>query len=49
VMRIFITLKNPSPSAGFEPRNLGTMASTLTTRPPRTSQSITCYPDWGLM
>jgi hypothetical protein len=30
--RIFIILKNPSPSVGIEPANLG---STLTTSPPR--------------
>jgi hypothetical protein len=36
VLRIFITFKNPSSSAGFEPANLGSsVASTLTTRPPR--------------
>jgi hypothetical protein len=40
MLQIFITLKNPSPSAGCEPTNLGPMASTLTTRPPRTTKII---------
>jgi len=31
----FIGLKNPLPSAVFNPRTWGPMASTLTTRPPR--------------
>jgi hypothetical protein len=35
VLRIFITLKNPSPSVGIEP------ASTLTTTPPRATICIT--------
>jgi hypothetical protein len=35
VLRIFITLKNPSTSAGIEPATLGPVASTLTTSPPR--------------
>jgi hypothetical protein len=35
VQRIFITLKNPSTSAGIEPATLGPVASTLTTSPPR--------------
>jgi hypothetical protein len=34
VLRIFITLKNPS---GSNPRTLGPVASTLTTRPPRST------------
>jgi hypothetical protein len=34
VLRIFI---NTLPSAGFEPANLGPVASTITTRPPRTT------------
>jgi hypothetical protein len=35
VLRIFIALKNPSPRPGFNPRALGSVASTLTTTPPR--------------
>jgi hypothetical protein len=31
----FIALKNPSPRQGLKPRHLGTVASTLTTTPPR--------------
>jgi hypothetical protein len=38
VLRIFITLKNPSTSVGIEPANLGgPVASTLTTSPPRST------------
>jgi hypothetical protein len=33
MLRIFITLKNPSPRTGLNPQTLGTIASTLTTRP----------------
>jgi hypothetical protein len=35
VLWIFIVLKNPLPSNGFEPKTLGPMVSTLTTRSPR--------------
>jgi hypothetical protein len=35
VLRIFIALENPSPRLGLNPRPLGSVASTLTTRPPR--------------
>jgi hypothetical protein len=35
VLRIFIALKNPSPRPGLNPRPLGTLTSTLTTKPPR--------------
>jgi hypothetical protein len=35
IMLIIITLKNPSPKLGFNPRPLGPVASTLTTAPPR--------------
>jgi hypothetical protein len=35
VLQIFITLKNPSFSAGFEPANLGSSGKHATTRPPR--------------
>jgi hypothetical protein len=35
VLRIFISLKTPSPRPGLNPRPLGTVASTLTTTPPR--------------
>jgi hypothetical protein len=35
VLRIFIALKNPSPSPGSNPRPLGPVASTLTITPPR--------------
>jgi hypothetical protein len=35
VLRIFIALKNPSPRPVLNPRTLGTVASTLTTAPPR--------------
>jgi hypothetical protein len=38
VLRIFITLKNPSTS-GSNPRTLGPVASTLTTSPPRSTKS----------
>jgi hypothetical protein len=37
VLRIFITLKNPSSLAGFEPMNLGPSGKHATTRPPRTT------------
>jgi hypothetical protein len=40
MLRIFITLKNPSTSAGIEPATLGPVASTLTTSPPRQMQCI---------
>jgi hypothetical protein len=33
VLRILIALKNPSPQPSLNPRNLGSMASTLTTTP----------------
>jgi hypothetical protein len=35
VLVIFISLKNPSPRPGFNPRPLGTVTSTLTTTPQR--------------
>jgi hypothetical protein len=35
VLRIFITLKIPSPRPGFNPRSLGQDATTLTSTPPR--------------
>jgi hypothetical protein len=35
VLRIFISLKNPSPWPGLNPQPLGPVASTLTTTPPR--------------
>jgi hypothetical protein len=35
VLRIFISLKNPSPRPGLKPRSLGTVASALTTTLPR--------------
>jgi hypothetical protein len=35
MMRIFIALKNPSPSPSLNQRTLGPMASTLTIIPPR--------------
>jgi hypothetical protein len=35
VLRIFITLKNPSSSAGFEPANLGSSGKHPNTRPQR--------------
>jgi hypothetical protein len=35
VLQICITLKNPSPRPGFNPRTLGPMASTLSISPPR--------------
>jgi hypothetical protein len=34
LLRIFITLKNPSPWPGSNPQPLGPVASTLTTVPP---------------
>jgi hypothetical protein len=40
VLQICITLKNPSPSAGFEPANFGPMASTLIIRLPRTTNRV---------
>jgi hypothetical protein len=39
MLRIFMALKIPSPFAGFESVILGSMASMLTTRPPRTTKS----------
>jgi hypothetical protein len=35
---IFITLKNPSSSAGFEPSKLGSHGNHATTKPPRTTK-----------
>jgi hypothetical protein len=35
VLQIFITLKNPSASTGFEPVNLGSSGKHAITRPPR--------------
>jgi hypothetical protein len=35
VLRIFISLNNQSPWPGSNPQNLGQLASTLTTTPPR--------------
>jgi hypothetical protein len=40
VLRIFIALKNPSPSAGLNSRSVFPMASTLTTRPPRMTYQL---------
>jgi hypothetical protein len=40
VLRIFIILKNPSSSAGFEPKNLGSSGKHPTTRPPRAIMDI---------
>jgi hypothetical protein len=36
VMRIFLALKNPTTSAGFEPANLGFKGQHTTSRPPKT-------------
>jgi hypothetical protein len=44
VLRIFITPKNPSSSAGFEPANLGSSGKHATTRPPRTT--VKEYDTW---
>jgi hypothetical protein len=35
VLRIFVALKNPSSSAGFEPTSLGSSGKHATTIPPR--------------
>jgi hypothetical protein len=35
VLRIFIAVKNPSPWPGVNPRLLGSVASTLTSTPPK--------------
>ena len=35
VLRIFLALKNPTTSAGFEPANLGTKGQHATSRPPK--------------
>jgi hypothetical protein len=35
VMRIFLALKNPTASAGFEPANLSTKGQHATSRPPK--------------
>jgi hypothetical protein len=40
VLRIFVTLKNPSSSARFEPANLGSRGKHATTRPPRAMGEI---------
>jgi hypothetical protein len=40
VLRIFITLKNPSSSAGFEPANLGSSGKHGSTRSPRATCKI---------
>jgi hypothetical protein len=37
VLRIFTAFKNPSTRPGLIPRTLGPVASTITTRPPRTT------------
>jgi hypothetical protein len=37
-----ITFKNPSPSAGFEPANLGSNGKHATTRPPRATRINLC-------
>jgi hypothetical protein len=39
VLRIFIAIKNPSPRPGLNLRPFGTVASTLTTAPPRRLQA----------
>jgi hypothetical protein len=44
VLRIFITLKNPLPWPGSNPRRLGTLASTLTTTPPRRLIKYSTWP-----
>jgi hypothetical protein len=43
VLRIFITLENPSSSAGFEPANLGSSGKHVTTRPPRATYAFLKY------
>jgi hypothetical protein len=45
MLRIFITLKNPSSSAGFEPANLGSSGKHVSTNPPRAiiNKDVTCY------
>ena len=35
VLRIFVALKNPTASVGFEPANLGTKGQYATARPPK--------------
>jgi hypothetical protein len=53
VLRIFITLKNPSPWTVFNPQPFSPVASTLTTTPPRWQCNVwlqTGQPgDWGLI
>jgi hypothetical protein len=45
VLHIFISLKNPSPRSGLNPRPMGPVTSTLTTTPPRRS-AVTAV--WGV-
>jgi hypothetical protein len=40
VLRIFITLKNPSSLTRFETANLGSSGKHATTRPPRATRSL---------
>ena len=40
VLRIFFALKNPTPSAGFEPANLGTKGQYATSRPLKPLNSL---------
>ena len=40
VLRIFLPLKIPTASAGFEPANLGTKGQHATSRPPKPIQSF---------
>jgi hypothetical protein len=44
VLQIFITLNNPSPSAGIEPANIRSSGGTLAITPPSTSpvELLTC-------
>jgi hypothetical protein len=50
VLRIFITLKNPFPRSGINPRPLCSVANTLTTTPPRrhglTAHPVLCVCVW---
>jgi hypothetical protein len=49
VLWIFITLKNPSPHPGLNPRPLGPVASTLTTIPPRRLIAVHLCEIFGLI
>ena len=43
VLRVFFALKNPTPSAGFEPTYLGTKGQHATSRPPKPLSCIIIF------